>query len=976
MSYGMLMAQRQHFISYSVKNGLAQSQVRDIIQSKNGYLWIATIGGVSRFDGKNFTNYNKSNGLLNNVITAIDETEKGEILIACQGGMVIIEGTKVTRFPFTSNFEKTIVFDIAEIDNEIYLSTNGSGLLKWNYGEIQQIKFDSPNENFIRTLQNIDGKLAMGSKSGLSIYDGKQNTTLIKGISVNKIAYDGQQWWIATTKHGAIRIEQGDTTFLTQIDGITSLYQKDVTIDKNGNPWLISKNGIVCYDNKSGVFNPIRSTTPHYTENLKVIFCDRDGNMWVGTSGYGILKYTGPNTLTYTLEDGLSSDQIMSFAETSNGTLWMATYGDGVMYLDQGEFGVLNYEDGLRNNTVWSIESVQDEVWIGTSDGINIFSNGKLREFKFNDSLPFVRVSSIFYDSEASVWIGTRDGLIRFKNGELTTPLELKQAKLGEVKSFCQIRDQIWISSNKGAFSFNLKSKEIEILNEEAGLGENYVSTLCSDPLNNLWLGTDDGIYHYETKTGELRHYHINSQPSSNIVTFVSHDSTNSLWVGTDNGLFSINTTILSNNDSLLIRSYNEHDGIISQECNQNAAFCDRNGNLWFGINGALVNVVSTLNPSNNKSEYGSVLKELQVNFETIDPQEYWDSDIDKPAFPYRNNRFTFKYAAIQFSNPEKVKYSYRLIGSDEEWSPEIAENSVTYANLSPGNYEFEIRSKLENEPWGSSYTLLSFKILPPFYLTWWFLLVVMSFLFLTGYLINRVISNQRLRKRELIDIQNRARILGLEQENLNAHMNRHFIFNALNSIQYYINTQEKKLANTYLTKFAALVRKNLDSAQAEAISLQEEIERLKLYLHLEQMRFKDRFEYFILLDKSIDADQIFVPSMILQPFIENSIMHGILPSEILGRIDVNIELKNKEIVLEILDNGVGIETSIRQKTGKSLHVSNGMKITRQRLEVLKDMTGKNYEILGPDEITNASMEVLGTKVTIKLPITFNKNLY
>jgi hypothetical protein len=163
MSYGMLMAQRQHFISYSVKNGLAQSQVRDIIQSKKGYLWIATIGGVSRFDGKNFTNYNKSNGLLNNVITAIHETEKGEILIACQGGMVIIDGTKVTRFPFALNFEKTIVFDIAEIDDEIYLSTNGSGLLKWKYGEIQQIKFDSPDENFIRTLQNIDGKLAMGS---------------------------------------------------------------------------------------------------------------------------------------------------------------------------------------------------------------------------------------------------------------------------------------------------------------------------------------------------------------------------------------------------------------------------------------------------------------------------------------------------------------------------------------------------------------------------------------------------------------------------------------------------------------------------------------------------------------------------------------------------------------------------------------------------------------------------------------------
>ena len=946
------------------------------MQAKDGYLWIATIGGVSKFDGKNFTNYNKSNGLLNNVITAIHETGTGEILIACQGGMVLIDGNQLFQYPFPDTLNNVIIFDIEELNGDVYLTTNGFGVFRWNHEITEIIRFEDENQNFIRTAEKIDQSLLLGSKAGIHEFNGRSAREIISNISVNKIATSENSWWIATTKHGIINISKTDTIYIDQEFGIPSLYQKDIAIDNNGNPWFISKNSIVEFDIERNELVSIRSTYPQFTENLKVIYFDGDGNMWIGTSGSGILKFTGIQTETYTLDDGLPSNQIMNIVEDNEGSLWFATYGDGVIKYDGQRFAAFDFDDGLRNNTVWTIESIGSEIWVGSSDGINIIQSGNIRDFGFNDSLPFARVSSIYFDSDSNVWIGTRDGLIRYKSGEINTPPEIKALNLLEVKSFCQIGSTIWISSRDGAFGYNQESREMTILNRSNGLIEDYVSTLSNDRYRNLWLGTDDGIYCYNNKTKQISHVDVSDAPSANIVTFVMHDSTDNLWIGTDNGLFSLNTKLFYEKDSVHIKSYNEHDGITSLECNQNAAYCDSQGKLWLGLNGTLVSVKKSANYSLKTTEYGSVLKEVQVNFDVIEPKSYIPVDDSIPVFSYSSNRFTFKYASVQFTNPDKVLFSYRLLGSDDRWSPEVSENAVTYANLSPGDYTFEVRTRLENEPWGIPSKLLSFRIAPPFYLTWWFILLATSILILLVYGINALLKRENNRKKALSEIQNRAKILGLEQENLNAHMNRHFIFNALNSIQYYINTQEKRLANNYLTKFAALVRKNLDSAQSESISLHDELERLKLYLNLEQMRFKNRFDFTIETLNIPDSELLFVPSMILQPFVENSIMHGILPSEKFGQIEIKISLEDNSIQLEIKDNGIGINTSIQRKKGTTYHVSNGMKITRQRLDVLKNISGKNYSVLGPEEIKDSDGNVVGTRVFIILPINTKKNLY
>ena len=266
----------------------------------------------------------------------------------------------------------------------------------------------------------------------------------------------------------------------------------------------------------------------------------------------------------------------------------------------------------------------------------------------------------------------------------------------------------------------------------------------------------------------------------------------------------------------------------------------------------------------------------------------------------------------------------------------------------------------------------LPIQITPPFWRTWWFysIMILIVILGIRAFFQSRI-KKERDRNYKK-NLEYKTRLLALEQQSLNASMNRHFIFNSLNSIQYFINTQDKISANRYLTNFAKLIRKNLDSA-AEAenmVTLQQEIERLELYLSLEAMRFKDRFTYRI-NDNGIDTESIIVPGMLLQPFVENSIIHGILPNDkVKGHIEVNIQLTKGHLEITLDDNGIGIDYSLQQKKMmEGDHKSQGMEITSKRIDIIRELSKKDFELEGPFQLTNPDHSVKGTRVLLKIPV-------
>ncbi|NQX93018.1 MAG: histidine kinase, partial [Flavobacteriales bacterium] len=341
-------------------------------------------------------------------------------------------------------------------------------------------------------------------------------------------------------------------------------------------------------------------------------------------------------------------------------------------------------------------------------------------------------------------------------------------------------------------------------------------------------------------------------------------------------------------------------------------------------------------------------------------------------SFPSQEKHFSFYFDGLALTYPDEVKYQFKMNGVDNKWQAITDVDFTTYGNLTHSDYSFEVRA-IDAFGRAGLTQKFDFTVLTPFWLKWWFIaLEVLLVLSIIG-LIYRSRANALRNKLEKEKYEFKSKMLALEQQTLNSSMNRHFIFNALNSIQFYINTKDRLSANKYLSSFAKLIRKNLDSSQSNLTSLEEELERLELYLSLEKMRFKDRFEYSIDIADGIDPASINVPAMMLQPFLENSIWHGILPKEGDGIIDLKIKkIDEQRVAFHIMDNGIGIETSLKNKQDSEDHISQGMEITSGRIELIKKMTHQNVELIGPRELKNGSGTVDGTEVQIIIPMNFH----
>jgi sensor histidine kinase YesM len=315
------------------------------------------------------------------------------------------------------------------------------------------------------------------------------------------------------------------------------------------------------------------------------------------------------------------------------------------------------------------------------------------------------------------------------------------------------------------------------------------------------------------------------------------------------------------------------------------------------------------------------------------------------------------------------LSYQYYLTGFSDDWSPVMKNNNINFTNLPPGEYTLRFRA-LNNMNTFSDELTKSFSILPPFYRTWWFYTILSVAVILILIFIDRFRVNRLAQRNYQLRLEYENKLTKFEQQSLNASMNRHFIFNALNSIQYYINSSDKQSANKYLSRFAKLIRKNLDSSHRKdgMVALGDEIERLRLYLDLESMRFTDRFDYEINLDPHVEPEMLKVPAMFLQPFVENSIIHGILPlKDKKGMIKINVTDHLEHIRIEIIDNGIGIDRSVYEKNEENDHESQGMLITKGRIELLQKISAKSIEMIGPRQINENDNSISGTVVIFKL---------
>jgi ligand-binding sensor domain-containing protein/two-component sensor histidine kinase len=954
-----IFAQRYTFQSYNTAQGLPQSQVTSIQQDERGYLWVGTLGGLARFNGKEFETYTTEQGLLNNRITFLTFI-KGVLWIGHEGGISKYDGKKFSRWAFEQIDRKSNVTDIIVYRGELLISSNGGGVYRMKGDKLSPVGL---SDEFLRVrdMEVWNGSLLLGTRSGLVTTNDLKRFSLDSStldLSISSVAMNHGELFFTTYQDGLYKYSKDKLTRLGDPDSLSTL--RFCFFDKNDNLWINTMQGIWRSKNMK-VDLKLNEQNGLPMEAIQTIFQDRSGNIWLGSEGKGLLRFTGEKFVYYDQRSGLNSDLISSVNQDKNGVFWLGTYDKGLMSMDRK--GRINSFD-LDNSTVWtSLLNIDGKDWFGTSNGLYSMKNGKVEKVYFyEDGLPGDKITALIRLNGSSFYVGGSEGVSLFRNGRFEY---FENQDIETVRSFCNINGDFYCATDKGLFLIKGR-RTIKV-----GEFNSSVYSLAKDRLNRLWVGTEEGLFRQEGS--KFIAISISRNAAANIVNFINYKD-DQLFVGTNNGLYVLEE--LQNETPKILR-YGIAEGMVDLETNANSSFFDSKGRFWFGTASGLVcfrpEYLQTTTTVPNL-----ILKRILLNYQLTDLSDYTDK-IDKYGtpenlvLPYSKNNVSFELDGIALSNYTGMRFQYMLEGLEMAWSPLSANTSISYTALPSGDYVF-LAKCIDAKGVESGLVRIPFSVRPPFYLTWWFISLMIIVGVALVFWVFRIRLKREREANEKERLEFKSRLLTLEQRSLNASMNRHFIFNSLNSIQYFINTQDRLSANRFLTNFAKLIRKNLDSSEeGNMVTLEQELERLDLYLSLESMRFKDRFDYTIRCDEAIEKENVVIPAMILQPFVENSIIHGILPNEeIKGKIDVVIEQSKEQLIIEITDNGIGIDNSRKSKSEfEGDHRSQGMEITHKRIEILNRLSDRKFEIIGPVQIEDEYRSVKGTRVTLKMSLNY-----
>jgi len=508
-------------------------------------------------------------------------------------------------------------------------------------------------------------------------------------------------------------------------------------------------------------------------------------------------------------------------------------------------------------------------------------------------------------DKNGNTWISDMDyGVIKYSTatGKAQRFITPDIANYGRTVNIISIRDRLWILSNMKIVAIDPYSEKTTAFPLPDGMNK-YVYCYTTDGSGNLWLATRTGLVVFNT---------------------INHS----------------------------FNQYTEEDGLLNNDLNGTIGMLP-NGNMIY----AGENYVTSFKPA-ELLRVPAQKKLLLTAVATADTNLVAGT-YRKIVVPAGNEKLTFKWAFINYSNPLQNRYYNKLDGIDKDWNYSGNKGSVEYNGLSPGKYKFRYKAVSAD---GLSMVEKSviFTIRPSFWQTWWFIALMIVMLMAGIALIVEVVRRRERRKAAM-----QLQLSNLEMKALRAQMNPHFIFNALNSIQECIVTKNTTTAHNYLSNFSKLVRMILENSEKQFITLEDEIETLSLYLSLEKLRFDDSFEYKMTVDAGIDTSFVHIPAMMVQPFVENTLWHGLIHKKGKKELSIKFGQQGSNLICIVQDNGIGRDNAALLKTSNQLKKhSMGMKITEERLQLLE--TGASITI---DDLKNDEGQSVGTRVTIVIPL-------
>ena len=992
-----------YFEHYSQAKGLSQGSGYTAVQFDD-FMWFGTQDGLNRFDGYEFEVY-KSEQIIDNFIQSILNDEKGHLWVGTSRGLNIYYPKTNTFQTFNQFLGKEHPLQSASVkllmrdrSMNIWILTDGNGIFYFDWKSKTLRNYPEFSNRLIDVTQGGNGRIFIATDE--DIYELDTNTEKfvslnmkgIPGIS-NKTTFRSvlvdskSRLWVGTYEDGIFILEdrngkmnfqkhyqKGSAPANISSDEITRMMQ-----DSEGRIWIGTRTGgISIFNPDTQSFDQIvhaQNEPLSISENYILSFYeDRQNNVWVGTSGGGFDKYD-PRKYQFGLirrnermsENSISDNMIFKIFGHDN-YLYFGTQSGGLNRFDPtlNQYQIYKSnpekEGSLLHNEVYDIaDDREGNLWLALGKGLSRF-DPKTQSFQsyFRDGqeeLVYMYTVKVLRNEE--VWTGGQRGLFRY---------DIRQEKyknwddLPEIKAISKYvirliyedtRGDVWLGTiGQGLLKYSPATRKITRFDKSKGIDCANIRAIFEDG-NTLWIGSDCGAYRLDAANqSTTKHLTDANGLPNNVVYAVLKDKTGRLWFSSNRGLTVFNPLKGS------FKSYNASDGLQSDEFNTSSAYLAKNGTMYFGG----VNGISFFKPESLTSNL-FVAPVRITNIKVMD-QVYKDSlslsYVKSIDLPYDQNYIFFEFAAFNFSNSERNTYRYKMDGLENKWVNAGNRRSANYTNLPPGNYTFLVKGANNDGVENPVMAKVQIHIHPPFWQTVWFrILMLLAFLGIV-YLIyrNKIISirNEEKQKSEIRRIRSEA-----EMAVLRAQISPDFIFNSLNAIEAYTLTNRRREASHYLQIFSKLIRMVIENSRQELVSVEDDLQALRLFVELEEERYDFVFRTEFDIDPDLIAGKYQIPPLLIQPFVESAIADGLGNLETKnGMLKISLTSEKSLLKVKIEDNRNLQEDSPNAVSQKSiLQMSAGMYITKKRIEALGNLYETRTECKITETETGLQSELL-----------------
>ncbi|WP_409029358.1 two-component regulator propeller domain-containing protein [Gracilimonas sediminicola] len=932
-------AQKYNLKTYSVNDGLPSSQVYDIHLSDNGFVWFATAFGLVKFDGFEFETYDKKNGLRDEIIYDIFEDSKKRFWVSTEtGGVGLLEGDSVRYDPEFSVLDTMLInYVIESPGKEIWFGTDAHGVMVWDGSSYNRITTDS------------------GLPSN-QIWD-------IQFLRENEV-------WIATMNGVAVyKEEHGIFKSWKKEDGLSGEITYQAFEASDNTIWIPTNSGItlISAQDELNTITEINGQKLGYIYNIAE---DDDGLIWIGTERKGLYWFDGEDYTHITKKNGLSSNYIYRLIKAADGTIWVATDGNGVSIFKDKQFRFFDKDSGVLSNGVYSL--FQDEegvIWFGKEDGLGSYNEGKFKTYEIpneifdedeiwdieqlpngnlllltynywilefdgerffrssmNEPLMDYYINDIMVEENGDIWIGTGQSLIKYDNGNLEVfnpSEEYWQAYINLIYS--DSKGNLWLGTEGGLAKFD--GEDFVYFTEEEGLRGSSVYEIKEDFRGNIWIGTNKGLYVIKGFGEEGSSVVIEVFEPDEIflpeTISLLFDDNGGLWQGTNGGLnyYDVEQWYKSgtmNKVHFALREYGK-----GLEFNGAAALAAADGYLWFGTasNGLLQYKSEKPPTSIHRKSPSTFIRKVYVNERKVYDQSTTSDDFNGLKLKHNQNNVEIEYGAVNYKDPYRMFYRYRLNGFEEKWNTGYDKREAVYTNLSPGEYSFEVMSKSPASDWSNQAAAITIEIAKPFWLSGWFILLCVvtggGIIFFTVQVYVNIVEKRKLK--ELVDEQTADLKEALSEKEVLLKEVHHRVKNNMAVVSGLLDLQSWKMDDGH-AKLA------LENSKLRIQTMSSIHEKLYQNKDLSKIDFKTFAEDLVrnvasslkgddkevTVDLDIEEGSISVNSaipcgLILNEALSNCYEHAFKETD-KGSIKVFFRSINEhEYKLEVKDDGIGI---------------------------------------------------------------------